>query len=116
MSIALSPYGESSVVVNGATGTGTGSSLTFAVQTCAEGTGLNVTLQGILTGSFSAFKVNLEASLDGGTTWSVAQGGIDLYGSPMQQLSPALTPGAIYRLNVATFTGGTSAVVKASAS
>lgn len=114
--LAMDPYGLPRQIVFGATGTGTTASATFSAQTRPLGGPIHLVLQLIPTGTFSAFKVDLQVSLDGGTTWTPVVTAIDLVTSPTTELETLVNPGAIYRLNVSTFTGGTSAVVMGSVS
>lgn len=111
MSVCLDPDGFPQNIVTGATGTGTGQSIQFTVLPRVDGGARNLWLQSKLTGTFTAFKVDLQISFDGGTTWSPIQSGMDLLNSPAQAVSPAPPVGALMRLNVSTFTGGTSANV-----
>jgi hypothetical protein len=117
-----SPYvtldaGVPTVVVNGATGTGTGAAQVFTVQPRPDGSARTVSFQAIPSGTFTALTANLEASSNGGTTWNTyASGGaLDFKATPSQTISN-LVAGLVYRLNIATFTGGTSVVINATAS
>jgi hypothetical protein len=108
--------GVPTTVVNGATTTGTGTSQMFTVQPRADGSARTVALQAVPTGTFIALTANLEASLDGGTTWSaVNSSALDFHATPWQAIS-SLVPGPLYRVNIATFTGGTSVIINAGAS
>lgn len=113
-SSCLDPGGTPLAVVNAATGTGTGLSSIFSIEGKSAGARNTWLALGATTGNFSAFKVDLQVSYDGGATWQTQQAAIDLFNSPAQMLSPPLSPGAIARLNVSTFTGGTTASVNAS--
>jgi len=111
----LDPSGVPSVVVNAAAATGSASSYVFTVMKAPEGGGTQVTLQAVKGGTVTACTIQLLASLAGGTP-SVAQGAaLDFVATPTQIISPNLTPGATYMLNVATITGGGTMTVTASA-
>lgn len=113
--VCLDAGGTPQTVMTAATGTGTGQSTIFAVLDRPTGQPRALWLAlGATTGTFSAFKVDLQVSYDGGATWQTQQAAIDLFNSPSQQVSPSPSPGAILRLNVSTFTGGTTASVIAS--
>lgn len=114
--LAKDPYGLPEVLVNGATATGTSNSIQWTFQCRPLGGPVNMVLESILTGVFTAFKVDLQVSLDGGTTFKAIEAGIDLFTNGAAAINPVGVPGAIYQLNVSTFTGGTSAVVRGSAS
>lgn len=109
--VALSPYGEPSIVVNQATGTGTTNSSTFSLQKPAEGGGNNVTFQA--TGTFSVLAANLMISLDGGNDWAIAETGLNFETTPVITVTN-LAETVIYQLNIQSFTG-TSATIYASA-
>jgi hypothetical protein len=109
--------GVSTTAVNAATGTGTAASQPFTVQPRVDGSARTVSFQAIPTGTFTALTANLEASSDGGTTWNTYTGGatLNFQTTPWEQVA-GLVAGIVYRLNIASFTGGTSVVINASAS
>lgn len=115
-SIAMDPYGLPQQLVFGATGTGTANSAMFAAQTRPMGGSIHLSLQLIPTGTFTAFKIDLQTSLNGGTTWSPVLTAIDLVTAPTVEQEITVVPGGIYRLNVSAFTGGTKADVYGSLS
>jgi len=111
--VALDP-GVIVTVVNAATGTGTAASQQFGVQARQDGGDRSAHLQAIKTGAFTALTVDLEESTDGGTTFNPYVAGLDFNAAAVQKATN-LVPGNIYRLNIKTFTGGTSVVINAAA-
>jgi hypothetical protein len=98
--------GVDAVLVNAATTTGAGSSFWFTVSPTPFGGRRTVTLTA--TGTFSVCTVTVTSSQDGGTTvnspYSSADTAIDIHAQNPIVLTD-LTPGLIYRLNLASFTG-----------
>lgn len=113
----LSPYGEPSLIVSGASTTGTAASYIFTVQKPAEGDGTVVMIASVATGTVTACTATMWGSPTGGTPTSAGSMGpaIDLVNAPVQQFSPPLTPGFTYLLQVTTFTGTGTISVYASA-
>jgi hypothetical protein len=109
--LSMDPYGEPETLVKGATGPGV-SSIQFGVMSSKVGGQRTLSLQMVPTGSFTGFMVNLESSGDGGATFQTVQSNIDLLSGPV--IGIPVSPGFVYRLNVITFAGGTSAIVKGS--
>lgn len=102
-------------VVNGAVATGVAKAVNFCFTPNPDGTAKSIIAQAIPTGTFSALTANLEVSTDGGTTWSaVNAAALDFHATPDQALT--VIPGALYRFNILSFTGGTSVVINVVAS
>lgn len=111
----LDPGGLAEPVVTTATTTGTAFSKEFCVLDRPGGGTRNLWLQlASVSGTFTVIKADVQSSMDGGQTWTVLEGGVDLFNSPSQQVSPPPSPGMTLRLNVGTFTGGTSFSILAS--
>ncbi len=110
--ICLDPAGFPSTVASVATNTGSQWSSRFGVLCRPDGSARKLKLSiSNIVGALSAFVCDLYQSVDGGLTWQVFQAAMDLFNSPVIEVSPDPSPGAIYMLNVVTFTGGTSASV-----
>ena len=92
--------GTSTVLVNAATTTGTAAALQFCTA-LQQSQNVNY----VATGTYSVCTVDLETSVDNGTTW------IAMVGQTALDLKAALTGvlycplGQIFRLDVKTFTG-----------
>ena len=116
MAVALGPgvysldFGVLARVVAGATGTGTSKSSTFAVPVQPGGDDCSVTLSAVETGVFSALTIDLQKSDDGGVTFVPYKAALNVHSGP-QAVTPC--PPGVYRINVASFTGGTSADINA---
>ncbi len=111
--------GQRYTVVDQATGVGTNSSIVFGFgrgleQPYRNGEyGIFATVQAIKIGTFTDLNVSVQASLDNGQTWE------PFYGDTGQQVSLAhsaqglyFTAGALYRLRVNSFIGGSVATIK----
>ncbi len=97
-------------VVAAATGTGVTKSDTFAPPIPSGHYNGNVTFQALKTGAFTALTFGVEVTEDGGTTWAELTTW-DAQANPAKTV--ALSGGILHRLNVKTFTGGTSVDVYA---
>ncbi len=106
-------------VVDQATGVGTDRSIPFAFgrgleQPYRNGEyGIYVTVQAIKTGTFTDLSISVQASLDNGQTWE------PFYGDTGQRVNLArsaqglyFTAGALYKLRVDSFVGGSVVTVK----
>ena len=98
--ILLKP-GLVTLVVNAATGTGTGESLVFLVN-LAPGGGDKV-IEYDCTGTYSVCTADIDESPDTGTTWIAKQTAIDLKAAPSGYFN-ALA-GKWLRFNITSFTG-----------
>jgi hypothetical protein len=105
--------GVPTTVLNAASAAGTGQP--FTVQPRADGAARTVSFQGIITGSPTTVTVNLEASNDGGTTWSTYQAALAFLTAAWQTVANVVA-GPLYRLNLTTLSGGTTPTVTISAS
>lgn len=105
--VMIIPAGVPTKVVSLATTTGTTFSQLFTLSAWAGGRSFGqVTIQFVIaSGTFSAFIVDLEISLDAGTTWTKVDT-FDLVAISAQRTN--LNGGALYRFNVTTFTGGST--------
>ena len=103
-------FGVEARVVAGATGTGTANSSTFAIPVRPGGNDCSLTLSAVETGAFTALTVDLQRSDDGGQTFVAYKAGLNVHTGP-QTVTPC--PPGVYRLNIASFTGGTSVDVTA---
>jgi hypothetical protein len=110
-SILLDPGGAPSVVVKPATATGTAKSVNFTILMRPDGGTRNLWLQmGLTAGTVTTATFNVSQSFDGGGTFAILQSGIDLVGSPSQQVSPPPSPGALLQVEVATISGAGATV------
>src|ERR1700690_724713 len=109
--------GVDQILVNAATGTGTGASFWFTVSAGMTEISQRHTVTFTATGTFSVCTVTLTSSQDGGTTvnspYSSADSAVDIHAQNPIQFTD-LVPGLTYRLNVASFTG-TSITITGSA-
>ena len=99
--------GIDQILVNAATGTGTGASFWFTISPGDTEIGQRRTILLYATGTFSVCTLTLQSSQDGGTTattYSTADTAMDIHAQNPIQITD-LVPGVIYRLNVASFTG-----------
>lgn len=88
----------------GINNTGTGFSQYFAIPPASGKFAAQLGLQArVLQGAYTVLTAQVEISLDGGTTWTFFAGIFDLFAVPAQVVN--IIGGAIYRLNVLTFTG-----------
>jgi len=94
-------------VVALATATGTSFSTNFTVPGMSIFYNSLLHLQRITNnGTISALVADLEISLDGGTTWAKHTIGIDFVATPFKSVN--IVPGVLYRINITTFTGGST--------
>jgi hypothetical protein len=107
--ISLQP-GVPETVVNGATGTGVGASQQFGVPGRSGGGDRVVEYQATVVPA-TALVADIEKSLDGGTTWSKAVTGVDLFATRYGFFQAIA--GALIRFNITTFTGAGTATVRA---
>ena len=97
-----------SIVVNAATGTGTGASIPFTIPPKASGVQCSVNFQ--CSGVYTVATLTLQQSFDGGTTFVNVGVAMDFYANKAGNLANinavvAFTGGVIYQLSVTTFTG-----------
>lgn len=96
------------VLVNDATGTGTGASFWFTIAPAQADAGQRRTVVLNAAGTFSVCTVTLTSSQDGGTTvntpYSSADSAVDIHAQNPIQLTD-LIPGLIYRVNIVSLTG-----------
>jgi hypothetical protein len=98
--------GRSEKIVTAATATGTDFSQQFVLPVDSAINCGMVTFQAVPTGGFTGLEVNLELSLDG-VNFSTAETYLAMHTTPVQWTF--LNGGSIrYRLNITTFTNGTS--------
>jgi hypothetical protein len=105
--------GVPTTVLNAATSAGTGQP--FTVQPRTDGAARTVSFQAVISGSPTTVTVNLEASNDGGTTWTTYQAALAFLTASWQTVLN-LVAGPVYRLNLTTLSGGTSPSVTVNAS
>jgi hypothetical protein len=91
-------------LVSGATTTGASTILFASIQQQLIDSATLI-VQVVPTGTFTVLKLNLEASFNGGTTWSVMSAW-DAVANPITSFQTSEQ--GLYRLNCTTFTGGTS--------
>lgn len=97
--------GVSEKIVDAATGTGTANSQVFSFPAAFHIADAHCTLMAVLTGAFTALLVDIEVSLDGGTTWQKIADW-DVVAQKATRGDFGLT--GLHRLNVTTFTAGTT--------
>jgi len=86
------------------TATGTANSFQFGALAKPAGGDFSLDIQAIKT-AITVLTVDIEISLDGGTTFNVWQAGLDFAANGNQKATQPVYPGALYRLNVKTLTG-----------
>lgn len=84
-------------LVNAAVAVGIAKSQWFVIPGSRDGV---LTLIAQVGAGVVSLKVDLERSLDSGTTWKVIQAGVDVFSG---EARIAIAPGGLYRLNVTTF-------------
>lgn len=94
--------GVAVTVVNAATATGASFSFPFTLPATGGQAPRSIDYQA--SGVYSVGTIQLQESMDGGTTWSNSGSAIDVKAQPAGNISP-LVSGALYRFNVNTITG-----------
>jgi len=94
--------GRAEKVVDAATATGVAKAQQFVLPTGSGQYGSHLTIQSVLN-SITVLTADLEASLDGGTTFNTVIN-LDFFALSVQGVTVSGGP-AIYRLNIKTITG-----------
>lgn len=97
-------------IVHQASGTGTGTSQSFAVLARPDGSAPELWLALGSSSGLSALTGTVQLSTDGGATWYTLESGVDVFAGP-KLVSPKPPPGVILRFEVTSFTGTAGDVV-----